>query len=79
MSLVAFAEARGRLQGRACWVCELPQVQEINAAWAGGVRAKAIVEWLDEEHGVKEPACYSRLVNHFTRGHNKATVIHKAK
>ena len=69
MSLREFAE-RGRYK---CFVCSIPEREEIEDAWASGVRTALIMRWLTGEKGYDEDAIPSHTVFrvHFDHNHIK--------
>lgn len=69
MELTEFAKAHPTQRGSKCWLGGLPELEEIEAAYARGIGPKVIQKWLVEEKGYGEDeARYGRVTNHLN-GH----------
>lgn len=64
VSLAEFAEANKPKTGYACWLCNLPERAEVEAAAAAGVAKSTIQRWLRYECGYGELATESRVSRH---------------
>lgn len=66
-SLADFAkEYEARPRGKPCFLCGLPEREEIDAARNAGVGVTAIREWLVEEKGYSaDEVTVSRMSSHF--------------
>lgn len=66
-SLTEFAqEYEARPRGKPCFLCGLPEREEMDAARNAGVGVTAIREWLIQERDYKpEEVTVSRLSGHF--------------
>jgi hypothetical protein len=55
-----------------CWVCNLPQRDEINNGIRAGLRAAPIREWLINEIGVDPQICTIRKISyHIGNSHHE--------
>jgi hypothetical protein len=76
-SLATYIEEHPRSTGGVkCWLCSLPEVEEVNAAYrTGKASIPSIVRWLaDQEQGPGySEATYSKVKGHFVsyRHHEK--------
>lgn len=70
-TLAEFAKAHPTQRGRWCWCRDIPEREEIEAAYASGIGAKTIIRWLHEEkdYDPKE-ATYGRVHNHLSNHPN---------
>lgn len=63
LALTEFAATHKNKPGTPCWLCGLPERDEIDAALKKGVPQPAIVAWLRQECGYAE-ATDNRVGNH---------------
>lgn len=63
VSLADFAAATGRLRQK-CWLCTIPEREEVEAARRNGVFVSTIVEWLREACGYGDLATPNKVNNH---------------
>ena len=68
-SLATFAAERKTGPGPKCWVCQIPEVQEVNQGIKDGMRPVAIVDWLRDDCGYGEQATKQKLFNHTSNRH----------
>jgi hypothetical protein len=56
---------------RKCWVCSLPQIDEVNEALRTGHNPGTIAGWLREDQGVDlgHNPLWQRISRHFKNGH----------
>ena len=69
-SLSDFAKATPPNHGGvACWVCNIPEADEINAAYSNGTQAGIIQDWLIEHCGYDPgTATQAKIKGHFQNG-----------
>lgn len=69
MDLVSFA---AKLKP-ACFICTIPERDEIEMAWGKGVRSSAIIAWLVDvrEHDAEAVPERKRIDQHFDGNHHK--------
>ncbi len=71
-SLVEYAKENPSRHGKSCWVCELPEAEEINIGIRNGLYPTQIREWLINECGYNKDICSAAKLNcHKQRGHHE--------
>ncbi len=67
LSLTDFVERKQQANKHVkCWLCHIPQVEEVEAAAASGVTRTDIVDWLQSEEGCNygDEATLAKVTNH---------------
>ena len=76
MSLEEFEKKDGGKAGRQCWVCSIPEREEIDQALHRNASSGLILRWLLNERGYsKSEATRNKVANHKEKGHHE----HKAE
>lgn len=63
-SLATFAETSRSKPGTPCWLCGIPERDEVDGAATAGVRKTVIRRWLAEVCGYGAEATVARVSNH---------------
>ena len=72
-SLQAYAKENPPSRGKVCWVCELPQREEIDECLRNGMMQTTVREWLINEHGMDRSVCKITGLNyHISKDHHVA-------
>jgi hypothetical protein len=66
--LAEYAAEDNAANGVPCWLCNLPERAEVEAAFRGGVRKTTIRRWLEQECGYGKQATDNK-VSHHLRNH----------
>lgn len=77
-SLAAFAKANPRWGGCRCFICNLPEREEIDRNRAAGVSAMTICDWLVHEKG-RDGATRNKVNGHFVSGHHEPAHAKRCK
>ena len=64
-TLAEFAAAHPT-RGSGCWMCTIPEREEIEEARRNRVQISVIVDWLNGECGYGDKATPNRVSNHLT-------------
>ena len=81
-SLAAYAKANPQHHNGRCWMCNIPERDEVHAycealATDGqkrkGIPVRSIFLWLRDECGYAGTATYGKVHNHFQNNHHERT------